>query len=91
MIEFQFENGDNPDACCSLHTIICKMVKFLSFFFSCPGYNLTPQALNIIIKRYSDSGRIKFDDFVSAAIRLRMLTGMCFMSIAVISIRSQHL
>ncbi|XP_057293018.1 sorcin-like isoform X2 [Hydractinia symbiolongicarpus] len=38
------------------------------------GYNLTPQALNIIIKRYSDSGRIKFDDFVSAAIRLRMLT-----------------
>ena len=38
------------------------------------GYNLSAQALNIIIKRYSDNGRIKFDDFVSAAIRLRMLT-----------------
>jgi len=38
------------------------------------GYNLTPQALNIIVKRYSDSGRIKFDDFVSCAIRLRLLT-----------------
>lgn len=38
------------------------------------GYTLTPQALNIIVKRYSLNGRIKFDDFVSAAIRLRMLT-----------------
>lgn len=38
------------------------------------GYNLTPQALNIIVKRYSDTGRIKFDDFVACAMRLRMLT-----------------
>jgi len=38
------------------------------------GYHLTPQALNVIVKRYSDTGRIKFDDFVSCAIRLRMLT-----------------
>jgi len=38
------------------------------------GYNLTPQALNVIIKRYAHDGRIKFDDFVSAAVRLRMLT-----------------
>lgn len=38
------------------------------------GYNLTPQALNIIIKRYANNGAIKFDDFVSAAVRLRMLT-----------------
>jgi len=38
------------------------------------GYSLTPQALNIVVKRYSLDGRIKFDDFVSAAIRLRMLT-----------------
>lgn len=38
------------------------------------GYNLTPQALNIIVKRYSDNGRIKFDDFVAAATRLRILT-----------------
>jgi len=38
------------------------------------GYNLTPQALNIIVQRYTVTGRIKFDDFVSCAIRLRMLT-----------------
>ena len=38
------------------------------------GYNLTAPTLNIIVKRYSDSGRMKFDDFVSCAIRLRMLT-----------------
>ena len=42
------------------------------------GYNLTPQALSIIVKRYSDNGRIKFDDFVAAATRLRILTGECF-------------
>ena len=39
------------------------------------GYQLTPQALNIIVKRYSTNGRIKFDDFVSVCIRLRMLNG----------------
>jgi hypothetical protein len=38
------------------------------------GYALTPQALNIIVTRYGYSGRIQFDDFVAAAIRLRMLT-----------------
>jgi len=38
------------------------------------GYSLSPQALNIVVKRYSDNGRIKFDSFVSCAIRLRMLT-----------------
>lgn len=39
------------------------------------GYNLSPQALNIIVKRYSDSGRIGFDDFVGCNVRLRGLTG----------------
>ncbi|XP_035692032.1 sorcin-like [Branchiostoma floridae] len=38
------------------------------------GYNLSPQALNIIVKRYGVDGKIKFDDFVACAIRLRMLT-----------------
>ena len=38
------------------------------------GYNLTPQALRVIVTRYSDTGRIKFDDFVACAVRLRMLT-----------------
>ncbi|KAI8505063.1 hypothetical protein Bbelb_171720 [Branchiostoma belcheri] len=38
------------------------------------GYNLSPQALNVIVKRYSDNGRISFDDFVACAVRLRLLT-----------------
>jgi len=38
------------------------------------GYRLTPRALNIIVTRYSINNQIKFDDFISAAIRLRLLT-----------------
>jgi len=38
------------------------------------GYRLSPQALNIIVTRYAINNQIKFDDFISAAIRLRLLT-----------------
>ncbi|XP_022617751.1 sorcin isoform X2 [Seriola dumerili] len=38
------------------------------------GYNLSPQAMNCIMKRYSIHGRIPFDDFVSCSVRLRALT-----------------
>jgi len=38
------------------------------------GYNLSPQALNIVVKRYADQSRITFDNFVAAVTRLRMLT-----------------
>ncbi|XP_060937618.1 sorcin [Limanda limanda] len=38
------------------------------------GYGLSPQALNIIMKRYSLNGRITFDEFLSCCIRLRILT-----------------
>lgn len=38
------------------------------------GYNLSSQAMNCIMKRYSTSGRIAFDDFVSCCVRLRALT-----------------
>ncbi|XP_019220688.1 sorcin [Oreochromis niloticus] len=38
------------------------------------GYNLSPQAMNCIMKRYSLNGRIPFDEFVSCAVRLRALT-----------------
>uniref|UniRef100_A0A3B3CRG5 Sorcin n=1 Tax=Oryzias melastigma TaxID=30732 RepID=A0A3B3CRG5_ORYME len=38
------------------------------------GYNLSPQAMNCIMKRYSNHGRIPFDDFVSCSVRLRALT-----------------
>ncbi|XP_065840010.1 sorcin-like [Oscarella lobularis] len=38
------------------------------------GYRLSPQALSILVKRYSTDGRIAFDDFVACCIRLRSLT-----------------
>uniref|UniRef100_A0A8C9Z446 EF-hand domain-containing protein n=1 Tax=Sander lucioperca TaxID=283035 RepID=A0A8C9Z446_SANLU len=38
------------------------------------GYNLSPQAMNIIMKRFSSHGRITFDDFVSCCVKLRALT-----------------
>lgn len=42
---------------------------------SCAGYHLSPQAMNCIMKRYSNGGRIRFDDFISCCVRLRALTG----------------
>ena len=44
----------------------------------CAGYNLSPQAMNCIMKRYSISGRIPFDGFVNCSVRLRALTGELF-------------
>nr|XP_046255555.1 sorcin-like [Scatophagus argus] len=38
------------------------------------GYNLSPQAMNIIMKRYSTNSRIAFDDFMSCCVKLRALT-----------------
>lgn len=38
------------------------------------GYNLSPQAMGCILKRYSHQGRIGFDDFVCCSIKLRGLT-----------------
>ncbi|KAM4736661.1 sorcin-like [Anableps anableps] len=38
------------------------------------GYSLSPQAMNCIMKRYSNNGRIPFDEFVSCCVRLRALT-----------------
>ncbi|CAN9514369.1 unnamed protein product [Ophioblennius macclurei] len=38
------------------------------------GYNLSPQAMNCIMKRYSLNGRIPFDEFVACCVRLRALT-----------------
>lgn len=39
------------------------------------GFNLSPQALNCIVKRFSNHGRIGFDDFISCCVKLRALTG----------------
>ena len=38
------------------------------------GYNLSPQAMGVLLRRYSNDGRIGFDDFVSLCVRLRALT-----------------
>ncbi|XP_008323071.1 sorcin-like [Cynoglossus semilaevis] len=38
------------------------------------GYRVSPNALNIIIKRYSKGGRICFDDYVACCVKLRSLT-----------------
>jgi len=38
------------------------------------GYNLSPQAMNCIMRRFSTGGRIAFDDFVSCCVKLRALT-----------------
>ncbi|KAJ8253352.1 hypothetical protein GJAV_G00211980 [Gymnothorax javanicus] len=38
------------------------------------GYRLSQQATNVIMKRYSKSGRIYFDDYVACCVKLRALT-----------------
>ncbi|KAM3929519.1 sorcin [Leptodactylus fuscus] len=38
------------------------------------GYRLSPQALNFISRRYSNHGRIAFDDYIACCVRLRALT-----------------
>ncbi|KAM8872444.1 grancalcin [Synchiropus splendidus] len=38
------------------------------------GYRLSAPALNGIVKRYSKSGRIYFDDYVACCVKLRSLT-----------------
>jgi len=38
------------------------------------GFNLSPQAMNIVMKRNSTNGRIGFDDFITCCIRIRALT-----------------
>lgn len=41
----------------------------------CTGYNLSPQAMNAIMKRFSANGSITFDDFITCCVKLRALTG----------------
>lgn len=38
------------------------------------GYNLSPQAHGVLLRRYSTDGKVKFDDFVALCVRLRALT-----------------
>ena len=41
------------------------------------GYNLSPQAIGCILRRYGTDGKIGFDDFVSCAVKIRSLTCKC--------------
>ncbi len=38
------------------------------------GYRLSPQALGGVIRRYSNGGKIVFDQFVGLCVKLRMVT-----------------
>ena len=42
------------------------------------GYNLSPQALGVIMKRYSSAGKIVFDSFVGICVRMRLITSKLF-------------
>ena len=39
------------------------------------GYNLTPQAIGVALRRYSTDGKIPFDNFIALCVCLRSLTG----------------
>lgn len=60
---------------CSIDWGISPILDLLlnSCFFA--GYNLSPQAMNVIMKRFSMGGRITFDEFISCCVKLRALTG----------------
>lgn len=38
------------------------------------GYNLSPQVMGVLIRRYSTDGRVAFDAFVALCVKLRSLT-----------------
>ena len=39
------------------------------------GYRLQQQTIDVLVRRFSNNGRIGFDDFVSCCVKLRALTG----------------
>ena len=40
----------------------------------CTGYNLSPQGIGCLMRRYSTDGKVSFDDFVSCVTKLRSIT-----------------
>ncbi len=38
------------------------------------GYRLSPQAMGVIIRRYSTASRVAFDQFVALCVKLRLAT-----------------
>lgn len=55
--------------------IVLDMMLTIVIIMILLGYRLSPQALNVMVKRYSLNNRISFDDFVACCVRLRALTG----------------
>lgn len=38
------------------------------------GYNLSPQAMGVMLRRYSIDGKVSYDNFIALCIRIRSLT-----------------
>ena len=71
------------------HTVVLLNMIVYVHLPSIAAYNLSPQALNIIVKRYSTDGRISFDNFIAIAVRLRLLTGLYHLSFPNVFSRDQ--
>ena len=57
-----------------LHLVWMALYRIISTVGNAVGYNLTPQAIGCVMRRYASNGRISFDDFVSCVTKLRSLT-----------------
>jgi len=51
-----------------------ELALYFLFCVNITGYNLTPQAMGCLLRRYSSNNKITFDDFVSCVTKLRSLT-----------------
>ena len=52
---------------------------------------MSPNALNVIVKRYSTNNRVSFDDFVACCVRLKALTGLYGLLNIIVSRRREFL
>lgn len=59
----------------SRYYLIRRCTSAILYCFLSPGYRLSPQAMNCIVRRYSTQGKITFDDYVACCVKLRSLTG----------------
>lgn len=56
-------------------SIWVETARIYVWIYFCAGYNLSPQAMNVIVKRFSTNNRITFDEFIACCVKLRALTG----------------
>ena len=57
-----------------LHLVWVGIIWNNIYSIDAVGYNLSPQAIGCVLRRYSTDGKISFDDFVSCVTKLRSLT-----------------